>query len=123
MRGRNQEPGDDLYRSAPLHGMFELAYERASWEAHLEWIWADSQNRVSDLQNEQTTPGYGILNLRVAKTFADSVRVEAGLENLLDKRYADHLGGVNRVAGGDLPVGQRIPSAARFAYVSLNWGF
>ena len=123
VRGRNPETGDDLYRIAPLHGMFDLAYGHASWEAHLEWIWADSQNRVSDLQNEQTTPGYGILNLRVAKTFADSVRVEAGLENLLDKRYADHLGGVNRVAGGDLPVGQRIPSAARFAYVSLNWGF
>ena len=123
VRGRNKETGDDLYRIAPLHGMFDLAYEHASWEAHLEWIWADSQNRVSDLQNESSTPGYGILNLRVAKTFADSVRVEVGVENLLDKRYADHLGGVNRVAGGDLLVGQRIPSAARFAYVSLDWEF
>ena len=123
VRGRNKETGDDLYRIAPLHGMFDLAYEHASWEAHLEWIWADSQNRVSDLQNESSTPGYGILNLRAAKKFADSVRVEVGIENLLDKYYADHLGGVNRVAGGDLLVGQRIPSAARFAYVSLDWEF
>jgi hypothetical protein len=30
---------------------------------------------------------------------------------------------VNRVAGGDLAVGERIPSAARFAYVSLGWEF
>jgi iron complex outermembrane receptor protein len=123
VRGRNKENGDDLYRIAPLNGMFDLAYERASWEAHLEWIWADSQNRVAKTQSETTSPGYGILNLRVAKTFVDSVRVEVGVENLLDKRYADHLGGVNRVAGGDLLVGQRIPSAARFAYVSLDWEF
>ena len=62
-------------------------------------------------------------NLRVAKLFAKTLRVEAGVENLLDKRYADHLGGVNRVAGGDLAVGERIPGAGRFAYGSVAWEF
>lgn len=123
VRGRNMETGDDLYRIAPLHGMFDLGYQRGSWESHLEWAWASAQNRVSGLQNEPSTPGYGILNLRVAKTFADSVRVEVGVENLLDKRYADHLGGVNRVSGGDLATGEPIPGAGRFAYLSLGWEF
>jgi iron complex outermembrane receptor protein len=123
VRGRNKDTGGDLYRIAPLRGMFDLSYRRDSWESHLEWIWADAQNRVSDLQNEQPTPGYGILNLRVAKTFAESIRIEVGVENLLDKRYADHLGGVNRVSGGDLAVGEQIPGAGRFAYVSLGWEF
>jgi len=123
VRGRNKDTGDDLYRIAPLHGLFDLGYRRESWEGHLEWAWASAQNRVSKIQNEPTTPGYGILNLRVAKTFADSVRVEVGVENLLDKRYADHLGGVNRVPGGDLAMGEAIPSAGRFAYLSLGWAF
>lgn len=123
VRGRNKDTGGDLYRIAPLRGMFDLSYRYDSWESHLEWVWADAQNRVSDLQNEQPTPGYGILNLRVARTFADAVRVEVGVENLLDKRYADHLGGVNRVTGGDLAVGEHIPGAGRFAYVSLGWEF
>jgi iron complex outermembrane receptor protein len=123
VRGRNADTGDDLYRIAPLHGLFDLGYRRDLWEANLEWVWASAQNRVSQIQNEPTTPGYGILNLRVAKTFADSVRLEVGVENLLDKRYADHLGGVNRVPGGDLAMGEAIPSAGRFAYVSLGWEF
>lgn len=123
VRGRNKDTGDDLYRIAPLRGMFDLSYRRDSWESHLEWVWADAQNRVSNLQDEESSPGYGVLNLRVAKTFADTVRVEVGMENLLDKRYADHLGGVNRVTGGDLAVGERIPSAGRFAYASLSWEF
>jgi iron complex outermembrane receptor protein len=123
VRGRNKDTGGDLYRIAPLRGMFDFSYRRESWEGHLEWVWADSQNRVSDIQDEQASPGYGILNLRVARTFDVGVRVETGIENLLDKRYSDHLGGVNRVAGGDLAVGERIPSAGRFAYVSLGWEF
>jgi len=123
VRGRNKDTGGDLYRIAPLRGMFDLNYRRAGWEAHLEWLWADAQRRVAALQDESPSPGYGILNLRLAKTFAEALRVEVGVENLLDKRYADHLGGVNRVAGGDLAVGEPIPSAARFAYVSVGWEF
>ncbi len=123
VRGRNKDTGDDLYRIAPLHGLFDLGYRRDTWESHLEWAWASAQNRVSQIQNEPTTPGYGILNLRVAKTFADSVRLEVGVENLLDKRYSEHLGGVNRVPGGDLAMGEAIPGAGRFAYVSIGWDF
>jgi len=123
VRGREMDRGGNLYRIAPLRGMFDLGYQRDSWEGHLEWIWAAAQNRVSDIQDETPTPGYGILNLRLAKTLADSMRIEAGVENLLDKRYADHLGGVNRVTGGDLAVGERIPSAGRFVYASLSWEF
>jgi iron complex outermembrane receptor protein len=75
------------------------------------------------MQGESPSPGYGLLNLRLAKLFAKTLRVEVGVENLLDKRYADHLGGVNRVAGGDLATGERIPGAGRFAYGSVSWEF
>lgn len=37
--------------------------------------------------------------------------------------YLDNLGGVNRVAGGDLAIGEPIPGAARLAYLSLGWEF
>jgi len=123
VRGRNKDTGDDLYRIAPLRGIIDLAYRHESWESHLECVWADAQNHVSDLQGESPSPGYGLLNLRLAKLFAQTLRVEVGVENLLDKRYADHLGGVNRVAGGDLATGERIPGAGRFAYGSVSWEF
>ena len=74
-------------------------------------------------RDETASPGYGLLNFRLAKVFMKTLRVEVGVENLLDHRYADHLGGVNRVAGGDLAVGERIPGAGRFAYGSVSWEF
>jgi iron complex outermembrane receptor protein len=123
VRGRNKDTGDDLYRIAPLRGIVDLAYRHESWESHLECVWADAQNHVSNVQGESPSPGYGLLNLRLAKLFAKTLRVEVGVENLLDKRYADHLGGVNRVAGGDLATGERIPGAGRFAYGSVSWEF
>ncbi len=112
-----------LRRIEALRGMFDLSYRRDSWESHLEWVWADDQNRVSDLQDEESSRGYSVLNLLLAKTFSGSVRAEVGVENLLEKHYADHLGGVNRVTGGDLAVGERIPGAGRFTYASVSWEF
>lgn len=123
VRGSNRETGDDLYRIAPLRGIVDLAYRHESWESHLEVVWADAQNHVSDVQGESPSPGYALLNLRLAKRFAKSLRIEVGVENLLDKRYAEPLGGVNRVSGGDLAVGERIPGAGRFAYGSVSWEF
>lgn len=123
VRGRNQETGDDLYRIAPLHGIADLAYRKHAWELHLESQWAAAQNDVSETQGESSSPGYGIFNLRVARTFDASIRVEVGIENLLDKRYADHLGGVNRVTTSDLAVGESIPGAGRFAYIAVSKEF
>lgn len=123
VRGRNKDTGGSLYRIAPLHGLIDLSYRKNSWEGHLECVWADSQNDVSTLQDETTSPGYAFFNFRVARTFAKTLRVEVGVENLLDKLYADHLSGVNRVTGGDLDVGERVPGAGRFAYTSVSWKF
>ena len=34
-------------------------------------------------------------------------------ENLLDKEYAQHLGGTNRVAVSEIAVGQKVPEIGR----------
>ena len=123
VRGRNRDDGGDLYRIAPLRGLLDLSHRSGAWESHIEWMWADAQNKIASLQDETTSPGYGIINLRVARTFAETVRVELGIENLFDKLYADHLSGVNRVGGSDVAVGERIPGAGRFGYLALSWEF
>ena len=123
VRGKNKDNGDSLYRIAPLRGILDLNYQHEAWESHLEWVWSAAQNDVSSVQGEKPSPGYGILNFRLARTFAKRVRWELGVENIFDKRYADHLSGVNRVTGGDLAVGERVPGAGRFGYTSITWEF
>ncbi len=122
-RAENRENGEALYRVAPLRGMAALIYQNHGWEAAVECEWAASQGRVAIGQNEPTTPGYGVFHVRLAHEFDHGLRVEAGVENVFDKRYADHLGGVNRVAGSDLAVGGRVPNAGRFFYTGVNWAF
>lgn len=122
VRGRNRD-GGDLYRIAPLHGLVALHWSGEPWSVRLESEWAAAQNEVATAQGETRSPGYGLLHLRVAWQQAARWRVECGVENLLNHRYADHLSGVNRVAGSDVAIGQRIPGAGRFAYVSLSRQF
>jgi hypothetical protein len=55
------------------------------------------------------------------KLAAEGVKLNFGIDNLLDKLYYDHLGGINRVSGGDVAVGARLPSAGRFAFAQLVW--
>lgn len=123
VRGRNKDTGGDLYRIAPLRGIVDLNYQDRCWESHLEWVWSAKQDQVSALQGETPSPGFGFLNFRVARVFAESVRWEIGVENIFDKRYADHLSGVNRVMGSDVAAGERVPGAGRFGYTSLSWSF
>lgn len=123
VRATNRETDEALYRVAPLRGLTSLAYRHQDWEASIECEWAAAQNRVATTQNEPTTPGYGLLHLRTARTFHNGIRIEAGIENIFNKRHTDHLGGINRVPGGDLALGQRIPGAGRSFYTAVNWSF
>jgi len=62
-----------------------------------------------------------LLNLRTGYTLNNRLTLGVGIENLFDKQYADHLSGINRVPGSDVPVGARIPGAGRFVSVTLNY--
>ncbi|MCU0771848.1 MAG: TonB-dependent receptor [Verrucomicrobia bacterium] len=117
VRGINRDNDDNLYRIAPLHGLVALDHLLGAWKSAVEVALVNSQDEVSAYNNEPTTPGYVLLNLRTGYTFWNRLSLEVGLENLTDEYYADHLGGINRVGGSDVAVGQRIPGAGRFVYV------
>jgi iron complex outermembrane receptor protein len=123
VRGKNTSNGDNLYRIAPLNGLVDLAWESKQWEFHCELEWAADQNSTSAFNGESPTAGYALVHLRAAHEFKNGPRVEVGIENLLDEKYSDHLGGVNRVGGSDVGIGQRIPGAGRFAYLNMSWSF
>ena len=52
-----------------------------------------------------------------------NVSVRAGVENLLDKEYTDHLNGFNRVAGNGVDVGERLPGPGINAFITLGVSF
>ena len=123
VRGKNQDSHDNLYRIAPLHGIVDLAWEEGIWGAHVEVDWAAAQNKVSDYNQEQSSPGYVVVHLRGELQINANTRLEVGVKNIFDDEYTQHLSGVNRVAGSDVALGESIPEAGRFFYTSLSWAF
>ena len=131
VRARRRDISDDLYRIAPLNGDLVLTYAQGRWRVALRSIWAAAQNRVSSTNSEPTTGSFAIVDLAARFDLTDQLRLRAGIGNLLDDRYADHLAGFNRIIGSD--VGQpappptrdnRIPGIGRNFYIglALDWG-
>jgi iron complex outermembrane receptor protein len=123
VRGQNRDTGDNLYRIAPLNGSVQLEHRWRTWTSQLEVVMAARQTDVAAYNGEPTTPGYALLNLRTSCRLFGHLTALAAAENLFDHRYADHLGGINRVTGSDVAVGARLPSPGRTFLMALRYQF
>ncbi len=130
VRGERRDIEDDLYRIAPASARMALHYSRNAWFGSLRGLAVAGQDRVSMTQQEAESQGYGRLDLTLGYR-GHHWHWQAGVENLLDRQYADHLSGFNRVApaslmtpeGSDLALGERIPGAGRSAWASVQYRF
>jgi len=123
VRGIDRDNGDNLYRIAPLHGTVSLEQHWQAWQSALELAWAAPQHDVAAYNDELTSPGYAVLNLRTGYTFAGHLDVGLVVENLFDRRYENHLSGINQVLDSDVPFGARVPEAGRFVAVTVGYKF
>ena len=123
MLGERDDISDDLYRIAPANLRLGVTYEAALWSASLETLAVAEQDKVSVTNSEVETPGYVIFNAMGDWQVHDRVRLSAGIENLFDHRYREHLAGYNRNASLGIPVGERLPGAGRGVWLRLNAGF
>ena len=120
VRGERRDIDDNLYRIAPPNVSLGLTYEGASWSTTLEARAFAEQDEVSQTNSEAETDGYVVLSAYADWQVSEFVHLTAGVENLLDEVYQDHLAGYNRNGFGDVPVGERLPGAGRGAFVRLS---
>ncbi len=123
VRGERRDVSDDLYRIAPPSLRLGLTYEQPSWTATLEALGVAEQDNVSATNNELPSEGYTLLNAFGAWTVSERVTVSAGVENILDRSYREHLAGYNRNAGLGIPVGELIPGPGAGAWLRVNTRF
>jgi len=121
VRGKRRDTDDNLYRIAPLTARTQLSYIEPDWRVGIEAVTVAQQNQVSSVNEEEKTSGYAIYNLTGEYQLSQSLQVQGGINNLLDRKYRNHLGGYNRVSGNeDIAVGERLPGLGRSVYVGLN---
>ncbi|WP_448554527.1 TonB-dependent receptor [Thalassotalea montiporae] len=123
VRGERRDIDDELYRIAPLNGQVTLSYQDTDFATNLTLVAVASQNKVSNTNLEQTSSGYGLVNLDAQYFVNTSLTLKAGIDNVLDKDYRSHLSGYNRVQGSDIPVGQRVPGEGVSAWLEASYSF
>lgn len=137
VNGKNRDTGDHLYNMMPLNARLALEQKSGSWTNTLESVLVSAKDDVSRVRGEVKTPGYGLLNLRSSYEWKN-VRVDFGIENLLDKFYYHPLSGAyigqgrtmslgttaNTWAGtSQPPAGYAIPGMGRSFYLGMNVKF
>ena len=121
VRGERRDIDDDLYRIAPLNATLRLDYARGPWGATLETVAYASQDRISATNREQSTSGYALVNLRGTWQLHPQLQLALGVDNLLDRDYAPHLGGYNRVRNPDLAIRERLPAPGVNLFGRILW--
>jgi iron complex outermembrane receptor protein len=111
----------------PLNARFSLGHQVGSWDNSLEVLLVDRKDELSGVRNEVPTAGYGLVNLRLSRTWS-MVRVDVGVENLLDRLYYLPTGGAYLGQGSTMMMnmpqwGITVPGMGRSVYVGLNLSF
>ncbi len=122
VKGERRDNGDNLYRISPANISLGVIHQQNNWSTTIESVAYLEKDDVSEVTNELETVGYVLLNIYGNYNVPNhGLTFAAGIDNLLDKDYAPHLGGVNRVRDVDVPVGERVPGAGRNVYASINY--
>ncbi|MBT8401698.1 MAG: TonB-dependent receptor, partial [Rhodothermia bacterium] len=104
---------------APAKARFAARYSFAKGRYYAEGAltMVGSQDRVATLRGEQETDGYTLVDLRAHAEIVDGVSILAGVRNLADRFYVNHLNASNPFSG------QRIAEPGRALFANINVTF
>jgi iron complex outermembrane receptor protein len=123
----NRDTGSALPQIPPLDARLTLAYDSARWSAGALLRLADGQNRVAPGQGNVVgqdlgaSAGFGVLSLNGTYRLSSQVSVSAGIDNLLDRNYAEHLNLAGSADFGYPADPVRINEPGRSAWLKLSW--
>jgi iron complex outermembrane receptor protein len=102
VRAENTDENRAIAQTPPLNGSISLSYTGSNWDAGARMRWSDSQGRIdanpmlgSGLDAGET-PGWAVLNLYSRLSLGAGGELRAGVDNLFDRTYAEHLNRGNR---------------------------
>lgn len=127
VRGHNQDTGDGLYNTMPLHARLALTQQSGAWSSTAEVLLVSAKTRVSALRNELPTAGYGLLNLRASYQW-QQWRLDMGIDNVANRFYVHpqagaYVGQGATMGGTAVPWGVSVPGMGRSFKLGLTMQF
>ncbi len=95
--GKNSTDGTALPQMPPLETRLGLSYNRDLWSAGALWRVVAPQNRIEQNAGNvvgkdfEKSAGFGVFSLNGAYRASQHITLSAGVDNLFDKAYAEHL--------------------------------
>lgn len=123
VRATRRDVDDNLYRIAPPNASLRASLQLGSLRAAVETVVYASQRDISATNREQPSSGYGVVNVHGAWQVSPALQLAAGADNLLDQKYAPHLGGYNRVSNTDVAIGERLPAQGLNLFARVLYTF
>jgi iron complex outermembrane receptor protein len=130
VNGQNIITGDNLYQIMPINMKLSLEQKMDGWTNSVEAQFVSANANVSQVRNEIETGAYALFNLRSSYEW-NNIRVDAGIDNILDTLYYLPLGGAYIGQGttifsdnpGAPPWGIAVPGMGRSFYVATRVKF
>ncbi len=116
LRGQDETFDKPLTEISPLTGNLSLRYELNQYFGEVEGIFSDDQSRVDKELNEEPTSGWGIINFKAGLKYK-KIRILAGIQNIFDKYYYEHLSYMR----DPFRSGIRVPEIGRSVYLRLSF--
>jgi iron complex outermembrane recepter protein len=115
-RGQNDSTGGNLAEIPPLKGIASLRYDVGWFFAEVEEVVAAPQPKVDVALQESETAGWAITNLRLGTAWR-GMKVFAGVRNLLDRFYTEHLSYLR----DPFASGVKVPEPGRTLYLNAQY--
>jgi iron complex outermembrane receptor protein len=129
VHGKNRTDDHPLAQQPPLEARVNLRYEQATWSAGLLWRVVDEQDRFAVNegnivgQDLGPTPGFGIVSINGSWRPNQWMRLTAGIDNLFDKVYAEHLSRPGAMVAGFPPPSTRVNEPGRNWWIACNLSY
>ncbi|MFA5683925.1 MAG: TonB-dependent copper receptor [Lysobacteraceae bacterium] len=126
-RGENRDDGQPLPQVAPLEVRIGLNREQGDWSFGTLLRAATAQTRSAPGfgnvvgQDIGDSKGFGVFSINTAYRLADHWRLSAGIDNLFDRAYSEHLNLAGDSGFGYPADPLRINDPGRTLWLKLDW--
>ena len=124
--GENASSGTPLPQMTPLEGRFSASWENGRWSAGALLRIVGAQDRVSVNQGNVVgrdlgpSAGFATLALNAGYRFNQRLQLTAGIDNLFDRAYSEHLNLAGSADFGYPAMPVRINEPGRSAWLKLD---